>query len=602
MREWTKEGVMAESIMSKRSGAQMRPTEHTMTTWDGEKLFYRTWRPSGPSDKALLLFHRGHEHSGRFQELVQRLNLEDAWIFAWDARGHGRSPGERGYAENLACLVKDADAFARFISREYGVPIENMVVLAHSVGGVIATAWVHDYAPPIRAMVLGCPAFRVKLYIPFALPLLRLWHLLKGKAYVRSYVKARMLTHDPEQADLYTRDPLISRAIAVNILIDLHDTSTRLMADAGSIRTPVLLLAAGSDRVVKLSAQRRFFQGVASPLKEIQVYPGFYHDIFHEVDRDLPIAKARQFIRNALDTRPVRSWVHRPGGDGTAEAAVESVADSQVYFAVRRLFFSWLRLMLKTVGRLSQGVRTGWRSGFDSGESLDYVYENRPRGITAIGRVLDRLYLNSIGWRGIRQRKVNIERALRWAIEELWFARRPVMVLDVASGPGRYILETLQALPHIEISAQLRDNDPKNLEAGRTLARKMRLSNVIYVQGDAFNRRSLATIAPPPTIAVVSGLYELFPENDRILTSLCGLHDALADGGYLIYTNQPWHPQLELIGSVLTNRQKRPWLMRCRSQAEMDELVRAAGFKKLHMEIDEYGIFTVSVAQKLPRA
>lgn len=593
---------MAESILSERSVAPLHPTEPHMTTWDGEKLFYRAWRPSTPSNKALLLFHRGHEHSGRFQGLVERLNLEDTWVFAWDARGHGRSPGERGYARNFACLVRDTDAFARFITQEYGIPMENMVVLAHSVGSVIVSAWVHDYAPPIRAMVLGCPAFRVKLYIPFALPLLRLWQLLKGKAYVQSYVKARMLTHDPEQAEQYTSDPLITRAIAVNILTGLHETSTRLMADAGAIRIPVLLLAAGSDWVVKLSAQRRFFERLSSPLKEMQVYPGFYHDIFHEVGRDLPIAKARQFIRNALETPPVRSWVHRLGGGGTAGAAVESVAEPQVYPAVRRLFFSWLKLMLKTVGRLSQGVRIGWRSGFDSGESLDYVYENKPRGVTPIGKMLDRLYLNSIGWKGIRQRKGNLERALRSVVEELWFARRPVRVLDVASGPGRYILETLQALPHVEISALLRDNDPKNLEAGRALAWRMRISNVTYVQGDAFNRRSLAAVSPPPTIAVVSGLYELFPENDRILTSLCGLHDALVDGGYLIYTNQPWHPQLELIGSVLTNRQGQPWLMRCRSQAEMDDLVRAAGFQKLHMEIDEYGIFSVSVAQKLSRA
>jgi len=593
---------MAESVLPERSVAPLHPTEHYMTTWDGEKLFYRAWRPSTPSNKALLLFHRGHEHSGRFQGLVERLNLEDTWVFAWDARGQGRSPGERGYARNFACLVRDTDAFARFITREYGIPMENMVVLAHSVGSVIVSAWVHDYAPPIRAMVLGCPAFRVKLYIPFALPLLRLWQLLKGKASVQSYVKARMLTHDPEQAEQYTSDPLITRAIAVNILIGLHETSTRLMADAGAIRIPVLLLAAGSDWVVKLSAQRRFFDRLSSPLKEMQVYPGFYHDIFHEVGRDLPIAKARQFIRNALETPPVRPWAHRLGGTGTAGAAVESVAELQVYPAVRRLFFSWLKLMLKTVGRLSQGVRIGWRSGFDSGESLDYVYENKPRGVTPIGKMLDRLYLKSIGWKGIRQRKVNLERALRSVVEELWFARRPVRMLDVASGPGRYILETLQALPHVEISALLRDNDPKNLEAGRALARRMRISNVTYVQGDAFNRRSLAAVSPPPTIAVVSGLYELFPENDRILTSLCGLHDALVDGGYLIYTNQPWHPQLEFIGNVLTNRHGQPWLMRCRSQAEMDDLVRAAGFQKLHMEIDEYGIFTVSVAQKLPRA
>jgi hypothetical protein len=60
---------------------------------------------------------------------------------------------------------------------------------------------------------------------------------------------------------------------------------------------------------------------------------------------------------------------------------------------------------MKTVGRLSAGVRLGWRSGFDSGESLDYVYANTPRGITSLGRALDRIYLNSAGWRAIRQRK-----------------------------------------------------------------------------------------------------------------------------------------------------------------------------------------------------
>jgi hypothetical protein len=41
--------------------------------------------------------------------------------------------------------------------------------------------------------------------------------------------------------------------------------------------------------------------------------------------------------------------------------------------------------------------------------------------------------------------------------------------------------------------------------------------------------------------------------------------------------------------------------MRRRTQAEMDELVRAAGFRKVAMEIDEWGIFTVSLAEKAVR-
>ncbi|HXZ43841.1 MAG TPA: alpha/beta fold hydrolase, partial [archaeon] len=115
-----------------------------MTTWDGVKLFYRVWQPPTPTQKALILVHRGHEHSGRFQEVVDGLALEDVSIFAWDARGHGRSPGERGYAENFSHLVKDLDAFVRFISTEYDISMENIVVMAHSVGSVIVSAWVHD--------------------------------------------------------------------------------------------------------------------------------------------------------------------------------------------------------------------------------------------------------------------------------------------------------------------------------------------------------------------------------------------------------------------------------------------------------------------------
>src|SRR2546421_83959 len=79
----------------------MKMTEHSMKSWDGTPLFYRAWKPGRPTDKALLLFHRGHEHSGRWQEVVDLLKLDEFSIFAWDARGHGQSPGDRGSAENV---------------------------------------------------------------------------------------------------------------------------------------------------------------------------------------------------------------------------------------------------------------------------------------------------------------------------------------------------------------------------------------------------------------------------------------------------------------------------------------------------------------------
>ena len=115
---------------------------------------------------------------------------------------------------------------------------------------VVAAAWVHDYGPRVRALVLATPALRVKLYVPLAIPGLRALQAVKPKSFVQSYVKSRMLTHDAEQAAAYDADPLISKQIAVNVLIDLRDTADRLLADAGAIRVPTLIQTAGSDWVV----------------------------------------------------------------------------------------------------------------------------------------------------------------------------------------------------------------------------------------------------------------------------------------------------------------------------------------------------------------
>ena len=570
-------------------------TTHTFTSSDGTQLFYRAWIPPQPTDKAVLLFHRGHEHSARWQETVKALGLDDFAVFAWDQRGHGHSPGERGYAQNLAVVVKDADVFARRVCSAHGVRIENVAVVAHSVGAVVATAWVHDYAPPIRCLVLGAPAFRVKLYLPLAIPLLRLKQMFVRHSVVKSYVKAKMLTHDAEQARAYEADPLIFRQIAVNILLDLFDTSARLMADAGAISAPTLILAAGNDWVVKVSAQRQFFRNLGSSVKQFEVLPSFYHAIFHEKDRRLVTDRIRTFIEDRFSHEPLKDELLDADRGGYTRTEFDCLR------APGGARWKMLCAVMQTGGRMSRGISLGWEAGFDSGVTLDYIYENKPRGITPIGKCVDYFFLNSIGWRGIRVRRHNLERMLRDAIRQVHESGRPVRIMDIASGPGRYVLETIHSMPEVPIRALLRDYKEANLDAAQKLSEMLGLHDVIIAEGDAFDRQSLASVVPRPTIAIVSGLYELIPDNARVLRSLGGIADALEDQGLLIYTNQPWHPQVEFIARVLTNREGEPWIMRRRTQAEMDELVRVSGFEKIEQAIDPWGIFTVSVARRVAR-
>jgi hypothetical protein len=270
-------------------------------------------------------------------------------------------------------------------------------------------------------------------------------------------------------------------------------------------------------------------------------------------------------------------------------------------FSLRRCRFAALKVFLKTVGRLSQGIRTGLAQGFDSGHSLDYVYENKPRGLTPLGRLIDRAYLNSLGWRRIRDRKRNLHALLEKAAEALSKAGRPIRLLDIAAGPGRYVLEAAAKSGHPIEAIMLRDIDTESLDDGRIIAKRMGFHQAIFEQGDAFDTDELAAVRPRPTAAVVSGLYEQILDNDPVQASLRGLSLAIEDGGYIIYTNQPRHPQLELVARVLINRKGQPWIMRCRPQAELDALVHAAGFEKEDVLTDEDGIFTVSLARRQPR-
>lgn len=579
---------------------QARPvTENTFATFDGTELFYRHWPAQAPEPRgAIVMLHRGHEHSGRMAHIPDELNLPDFSFFAWDARGNGRSPGPRGDSPGVDASIRDVDAFVRHLSETYAIPMENIVVLAQSVGAVLAAAWAHDYAPGIRALILGSPAFGVKLYVPFARQGIALWQKIRGNFFVNSYVKAHYLTHDPARVDSFKNDPLITRPISARMLTGLLDTGDRIVDDAGAITMPVQLFISGADWVVRHRPQHVFYNRLNGPFNERHVMPEFFHDTFGEKEREKVYSPMRAFIEKVFAMAPYRpdlSRAHLQSPSATRQKWLESPYPPM---SPKGLCYALAVKLLRFPGRLSDGVKLGLETGFDSGSTLDYVYRNSPSGSNFLGRLIDRVYLNSPGWTGIRVRREQLEETLLLAAKLLREKGLPVRVMDIAAGHGRYIVNALKRMDGGWESALLRDYSPANMEKGEKLIRDEHLAGKARFElGDAFDGTSIAAVEPKPTLAVVSGLYELFPDNALLRESLKGIAAAVPAGGFLAYTNQPWHPQQEYIARVLTShRQGASWVMRCRSQQEMDQLVADAGFAKISQLVDPQGIFTVSLA------
>jgi len=557
-------------------------------TFDGNKIFYRKWNFE-KNKKTLIIIHRGHEHSERLNELTQDKKFLKYNIFAYDLRGHGYT--ETKTSPNAMDYVRDLDSFVKHLKNEYQIKEEDIFIVANSIGGVILSAYIHDFAPNIAGMALLAPAFEIKLYIPFAKQLVTLLTKIKKDAKVMSYVKAKVLTHDVAEQNKYNSDKLINKEINAKLLIDLADMGKKLVKDSMAIELPTIIFSAEKDYVVKNSAQKKFFLNLSSKKREFIELENFYHGIIFEKERQKVYKMLDGFIQDVFKNQNISLDVS-PREFSRKE--YERIALKE-YPLNEKIFYSIQKFSMRTFGFLSKGMSLGLKYGFDSGISLDYIYKNQADGNLLLGKFIDRFYLNQIGWTGIRERKKNLLTLIEEKINSL--GEENVKILDVAGGTGNYLFDIKEKYPNVQIL--INEFKKSNIEVGEEVIKKNNWENISFVNYDCFDKETYKKINYTPNIVIISGVFELFENNKMLENTISGVAEILDKNGAVIYTGQPWHPQLKQIALVLNSHKGhgKSWLMRRRSEKELDSLFENYNLKKEKMLIDNDGIFTVSLAE-----
>jgi SAM-dependent methyltransferase len=265
-------------------------------------------------------------------------------------------------------------------------------------------------------------------------------------------------------------------------------------------------------------------------------------------------------------------------------------------YSLKNVYYASVRMLLKTAGNLSDGIRLGNRHGFDSGVMLDYVYKNQAGGRLLIGKLMDRIYLNAIGWRGIRLRKALVIQCLRRVVAEHLRRKKRIRFLDLACGGGEYDIEVLKDFPPHQVESELRDYKPENIAQAMQNSEASGLKHIRFKRADAFDADNYRERWD---IIVASGFWEIIEDDRLVKGCLLNAASCLDPGGRLIFTIQPDHPQLELIARTLTSHTGKPWVMRLRSLPLLQSWMNEAGLGYVSHRLEKHGIFGVVETVKL---
>jgi alpha-beta hydrolase superfamily lysophospholipase len=260
----------------------------------GGALVARTWSGGDAPSYVVLLAHGYGEHIGRYEHVAAALVANGAVVYAVDHVGHGKSEGERVLIADFEPVVDDLHEVERRAREEHpGLPV---VLIGHSMGGLIAARYAQRYGESLSAVVLSGP-------------LIGAWEaggqLLALPEMPDVPLDITTLSRDPRVGKDYDSDPLVWHGPFKRTTVEAIDRAIAAIAKGPSLGSLPLMWAHGeADQLVPLTGSRSGIEHLKGEHYVERIYPDARHEIFNEINADEVLADVTAFIDGTLQAVP----------------------------------------------------------------------------------------------------------------------------------------------------------------------------------------------------------------------------------------------------------------------------------------------------------
>jgi alpha-beta hydrolase superfamily lysophospholipase len=246
----------------------------------------------------LVIVHGFGEHSGRYMNVVNHLVPKGYAIYALDHRGHGRSPGPRGYINSWEEFREDVRAFVRRVAeREMGRPL---FLMGHSMGGLIVLEYALHYPEGLKGVVASGPALAQVGVSPALMGMARVLSRIWPRFAMDTGLDATSISRDPEVVAAYQADPLVHSIGTARLGTEMTRAMLWTHEHAREWQLPLLIIHGSADRLVPPEGSHRFFENVPVADKEHIEYEGGYHEPHNDTHRAQVLADLERWLERHL--------------------------------------------------------------------------------------------------------------------------------------------------------------------------------------------------------------------------------------------------------------------------------------------------------------
>ncbi len=277
----------------------MQSSEGTFQGDAGLELYYQSWQPQDEPKAVLVIIHGVAEHSNRYLNLVDNLVPEGYAIYSYDQRGHGNSPGQRGYIESWDEYRSDLNLFLELVqSREPALPV---YIYGHSQGALIVLDYlIMEHSSLSGTIVSGSPLASddaaSPLLVASAKILSRVWPTFS----LDSPINPAQLSCDARVVKKYQDDPAVFKILTARWGTEYLKTQNMVRENAAAIDLPILILHGGEDSLCNPKGSQYLYDQVSSADKTLKIYPSYFHEIHNEPGHITVIQEMNDWISQRL--------------------------------------------------------------------------------------------------------------------------------------------------------------------------------------------------------------------------------------------------------------------------------------------------------------